>query len=136
MYDLEEEEPPPPYSPGTHPDASFLSNNGANQRLQQDHDPDSNHTFDSIEKHIADVALPPEFEMLRDPKEAIAYIPLLSTLPLEKEILDQIVEVYRKAMAADFYFMVATAAIGFITSFFLVDVTLEKEEFGRQGLQS
>jgi hypothetical protein len=53
MNTMEQEEPPPPYSPGPDPDVSFFCGQEAHQSIQQRHDPDANHTFDCIEKHIA-----------------------------------------------------------------------------------
>ena len=53
MENLQEDEPPPPYSPGADPNFSFLCDEAPYQPLQQRHDADAKHTFDYIENHIA-----------------------------------------------------------------------------------
>lgn len=93
--------------------------------------------FNNIfEKNITLIAqLPPELAMLKDAREAIAYIPALALPQLDREVIGLIIEAYRKAITAVFYFLVGTGGAGFLISFLMVDLSLEKEEVGRQGLQ-
>jgi hypothetical protein len=92
-----------------------------------------NNVFESHMHRIGD--LPIELSSIKDAKEAIANIPVLASPQLDADVVNKVVEVYRTAFRGSFYFLIGSAAIGFGLSFCMVDLTLEKQEIGRQALQ-
>lgn len=79
--------------------------------------------------------LPPAMAVLKDAREAIAFIPALRSLALEPVRSEQIAEVYRSSLKAVFLTLSAFGAVGFLTSLFTKELTLESEELGRQQLE-
>jgi hypothetical protein len=92
-----------------------------------------NNVFESHMHRIGD--LPIELSSVKDAKEAIANIPVLASPQLDADVVNKVVEVYRTAFRGSFYFLIGSAAIDFGFSFCMVDLTLEKQEIGRQALQ-
>ncbi|KAI4118676.1 MAG: hypothetical protein LQ345_001331 [Seirophora villosa] len=79
--------------------------------------------------------LPPAVAVLEDVREAIAFIPALRLIDLEPELLAKIIEVYTCALKAVFLTLCGFASLGFLTSLFTKELTLETEEMGRQQLE-
>lgn len=79
--------------------------------------------------------MPPALEGITDIGEAIAFIPALRLVApsVEPEILMQVIEAYRKAFYAVFYTLAAIGAVGFFTSLFTREISMEKEDMGRQA---
>ena len=78
--------------------------------------------------------LPSEVDVLKDVREAIAFIPSLRTLDQQLPILPQVIETYRVALKAVFLTLAGFGAIGLFTSFLTKELTLEKHDLGRQRL--
>ncbi len=93
--------------------------------------------FDNVfEQRIASIdALPPSVEILKDVREAIAFIPTLRFVDLQPEMLEQVIEAYRVSMMAVFLTLAGIAAIGLFASFFTRELTIEKEDLGRQQFE-
>ena len=89
-----------------------------------------------FEQRIALIGtLPPSVETLKDVREAIGFIPALRSINSQPKILEQVIEAYRVSMMAVFLSLAGIGAVGFIASFFTRELTLEKEELGRQQLE-
>lgn len=78
--------------------------------------------------------LPTSAAGVREVREAIGYIPALRLLALdmERDTLRPIIEVYRKAFFAVFLTLAGTGVIGFCSSLFIKEISMEKEDMGRQ----
>ena len=84
-------------------------------------------------RSLASVAnLPDALQHLRDPEAAVAFIPLLKTLDLPHETLEPIVQAYMTSIRAIMYTMTGFAGLGFLSSFLISELTLEKTEMGQQ----
>ncbi|KAF7513293.1 hypothetical protein GJ744_009714 [Endocarpon pusillum] len=79
--------------------------------------------------------LPPSIAVLEDAREAIGFIPALRLVALEPVRLEQITEVYRSSLKAVFLTLSGFGVVGFLTSLFTKELTLESEELGRQQLE-
>ena len=51
-----------------------------------------------------------------------------------RQMMDRLLETYQKPFQSIWVIMACVAVIGFVTSFFTRELTLEKEELGRQSL--
>ena len=91
--------------------------------------------FNSVfQKNISALGtLPEQVKILGDASQAISFIPMLRTLDLSDEIMESIVEVYWKPFRAIWIVLTCLSGIGCFTSWFIEDLTLEKDEVGRQG---
>ncbi|KAI0440574.1 major facilitator superfamily domain-containing protein [Xylaria telfairii] len=69
---------------------------------------------------------------LKDPNQAIRFIPTLGGLDLPEDILFAIKIAYLTPIRAIFYFMTGVGGLGFISSLFIKDIDLEKTEMGEQ----
>ncbi|KAF2004268.1 MFS general substrate transporter [Amniculicola lignicola CBS 123094] len=86
-----------------------------------------------FEKKIVMVkGLPEVAADLQDVREAVGFIPQLRNLSVSSPALAEIVNAYRQALIAVFLMLAGFGAIGFLLSFFIEEITLEKEELGRQ----
>lgn len=89
-----------------------------------------------FEQCIASIGtLPPSVEILKDVREAIGFIPALRLVDLQPRILEQIIEAYRTSLMAVFLSLAGIGAVGFFTSIFTRELTIEREELGRQQLE-
>ena len=93
--------------------------------------------FDNVfEQRIASIGtLPPSVEILKDVREAIGFIPALRSTDLEPMVLKQVVEAYRVSMMAVFLTLAGIGAVGFFASLFTRELTIEREELGRQQFE-
>ncbi|KAL9121375.1 MAG: hypothetical protein Q9187_002069 [Circinaria calcarea] len=94
--------------------------------------------FNNIfEQQIASMeTLPPSVEILKDVREAISFIPSLSLVDLQPKILEQVIEAYRVSITTVFLTLTGIGAVGFIASLFTRELTLEKENLGRQQFEN
>lgn len=82
---------------------------------------------------IADIQnLPGSLTILRDGTQAIGFVPQLRTLEVSHEVLKPVLNAYLEAMRAIFYAMTTFAFVGFLSSIFTGEHTLEKTDLGRQ----
>lgn len=79
--------------------------------------------------------LPKSVAVLQNANEAIGFIPALRTLDLQPEMMAYILEAYRTSMAAVFITLAVLSALGFLASLFTKEITLEKEDLGRQRFE-
>lgn len=93
--------------------------------------------FDNVfEQRIASIgALPPSVEILKDVREAIGFVPALRGLDLEPKMLDNVIEAYRVSMMAVFLTLAGIGAVGFFASLFTRELTIEREDLGRQQFE-
>ncbi len=82
---------------------------------------------------IADIQnLPGSLAILRDGKQAIGYVPELRKLEVASEVLNPVLDAYAEAMRAIIYAMTAFGFVGFLSSIFTFEHTLQKTDLGRQ----
>lgn len=87
-------------------------------------------------QHIAAIGtLPPSVEKLKDVREAVGFIPTLRLMDLQPRILEQIIEAYRVSIMAVFLTLAGIGAAGFIASLFMKELTIEREDLGRQQFE-
>jgi hypothetical protein len=79
--------------------------------------------------------LPVSLEHLRDPEAAIAFIPQLRALDLPDTTLQPIIHAYLSSIQAIVYAMTGFAGLGFLSSFFISELTLERTERGQQRFE-
>ncbi|KAI0403549.1 MFS general substrate transporter [Xylaria palmicola] len=79
--------------------------------------------------------LPEQLRDLNDATQAIAFLSTLRTLNLSAETLDQVVSTYNKSFQAIWYILASFGVLGFVSSLFTRELSLENEEVGRQGFQ-
>ena len=90
-----------------------------------------------FEQRIASIGtLPPSVQTLKDVREAIGFIPALRLMDLQPSILEQVIDAYRVSMMAVFLTLAGIGAVGFFTSLFTRELTLEKEDLGRQQFEN
>lgn len=77
-------------------------------------------------------ALPDSLALLRDANEAIGFIPKLRTLDLPTEIMNPVRQAYVTSIRAIFYTMTGFGGLGFISSMFIEELSLQKTDLGRQ----
>lgn len=76
--------------------------------------------------------LPDALATLRDGSEAIAFIPYLGELDIPIEVLKPVLGAYVDATRAILYAMTAFSVVGFVTSIFTKEHSLQKTDLGRQ----
>lgn len=79
--------------------------------------------------------LPDALQHLQDPEAAVVFIPLLRTLYIPHETLEPIIHAYLTSIRAIMYTMTGFAGLGFLNSFMISDLTLEKTEMGQQQFE-
>ncbi|KAI1110622.1 MFS general substrate transporter [Nemania sp. NC0429] len=79
--------------------------------------------------------LPEQLRDLNDATQAIAFLPTLRTLNLTGETLDEVISTYDKSFKAVWYILASFGVLGFISSLFTKELSLESEEVGRQGFE-
>lgn len=75
-------------------------------------------------------------EVLRDANQAVAFIPILRELDLPQDVLDSVLEAYLRPLRGIWYFLAAVGAAGFVASWFTKELSLKKEDMGRQQFVS
>jgi hypothetical protein len=80
-------------------------------------------------------SMPASLEHLRDPEAAVAFIPQLRALDLPEATLQPIIHAYLTSIRAIMYAMTGVAGLGFLSSFFISDLTLKKTEMGQQHFE-
>lgn len=93
--------------------------------------------FNNIfEDRIADIgSLPESLAVIQDVREAIGFIPSLRTVDVDQEVFGRVVEAYRQSIKAVFLMLAGLAVLGFLSSLFIKELTLEKEELGKQRFE-
>ena len=79
--------------------------------------------------------LPSQVKVLKDIREAIPFIPVLRSQHGQLAILPRILEAYRISFMAVFLALAGFGVIGFLTSLWAKELSLEKSELGRQRLE-
>lgn len=79
--------------------------------------------------------LPEQSKVLENASQSSIFIPKLRTLDLPIDTMNRIIEVYQKSFRTIWIVMTCFAAIGFLTSLFIKDLALEKDDIGRQGFE-
>ncbi len=94
--------------------------------------------FHSVfEQRIAKLdQLPGQLAVLRDVREAVAFIPFLREIDQSTPAYGAVVESYRVAFMAVFLALAGMGAVGFIFSLFIKELSLESDEVGRQGFEA
>jgi MFS family permease len=77
----------------------------------------------------------PALEELRSASEAVSFIPSLRLLHLSSETLEGILHIYQKSFQSVWILMTCFAGAGFLVSLLIKELTLEKDDIGRQGLE-
>ncbi|KAJ2982563.1 hypothetical protein NUW58_g6417 [Xylaria curta] len=89
-----------------------------------------------FEKHIVALGpLPEQLSALNDASQAVAFLPTFRTLELPAELTDNVIGVYLQSFKAVWYILAAFSALGFIGSLFIKDLSLERDDVGRQGFE-
>ncbi|KAH7131569.1 major facilitator superfamily domain-containing protein [Dactylonectria estremocensis] len=79
--------------------------------------------------------LPYSLRVLEDPSEAIGFITSLADLDLPDEIMDKLTDVYQAPFQTIWMVMAGFSCVGALASFFAKELTLERDEVGRQGFE-
>ncbi|KAL6233148.1 hypothetical protein BDW75DRAFT_242268 [Aspergillus navahoensis] len=94
-------------------------------------------TFSSVfASKIHSIALPTSLELLSNPAEVVGFIPNLRTVEVDSALRDLIRDVYRDSMLIIWYELAALGVVGFISSLFTKELTMETEEMGRQHFET
>lgn len=90
-------------------------------------------TFSSVfAREIHGFELPSSLEVLNNPAEVVGFIPQLRTVDVDSAIRDLIRDAYMEAMKTIWYILAAFGVVGFVSSLFTEELTMETEEVGRQ----
>ncbi|KAI6089743.1 MFS general substrate transporter [Hypoxylon rubiginosum] len=81
-------------------------------------------------------ALPEEVKILDNASQAISFIPVLRELNTTVEVMNGVLRAYEEPFQAIWIMMTCASGIGFLVSIFIKEYTLERDDIGRQGLQS
>jgi len=94
-------------------------------------------TFNNVFKHhIASIGpLPPSTAILENSNEAIGFIPSLRSLNVPPATMAFILEAYMSSIRAIWLIMAGLGAVGCLTSLFTKELTLEKDDVGRQRFE-
>ena len=79
--------------------------------------------------------LPDPLKPLADPSRAIGFIPELKKLDLSDETMTSVLEAYQGCFQTIWLIMACFSGVATLVSFFTKEITLEKEDVGRQGFQ-
>ncbi|RYP35064.1 hypothetical protein DL767_003969 [Monosporascus sp. MG133] len=79
--------------------------------------------------------LPEPVRALDDASQAINFIPVLRTLDLPSEFMTSLIEAYRVTFRAIWIVMTCLSGVGLCVSLLIKELTLEREEVGRQGFE-
>ncbi|KAL4794302.1 hypothetical protein BDV19DRAFT_390363 [Aspergillus venezuelensis] len=93
-------------------------------------------TFSSVfAAKIDGIALPASLGSLNDPAEVVGFIPFLRDVDIATDLRDLIRDAYRDSMETIWYILAALGIVGFVSSLFTEELTIETEEVGRQHLR-
>lgn len=93
-------------------------------------------TFSSVlANRIGGIDLPASLALLKDPSEVVSFIPYLRTAEISPDMRDLIRESYKDAMQTIWYELAAFGVLGFLSSLFVEELTMETEELGRQHFE-
>lgn len=79
--------------------------------------------------------LPGQLAALEDLREAIGFVPLLRDVEASAELLDKVIDAYKRSVFGVLWMVAGTAVVGFLISWFIEDKPLDQEELGRQHLE-
>jgi MFS family permease len=79
--------------------------------------------------------LPGQLAALHDVREAVGFVTLLRSVETSADILDKVIEAYRKSILGVLWMVTGTAVVGFLISWFIKDKPLDQEEQGKQHLE-
>ena len=79
--------------------------------------------------------LPPAISPLRDPANAVGFIPYLRTTVLPAHELKEVQEAYSDALKVIWYIMAGFSSFGFLSSLLVRELSIETTEVGRQHLE-
>jgi hypothetical protein len=89
-----------------------------------------------LAKSIAGLGtLPEPVKILENPTQAPEFIPPLRMLDLAEEFMRELIDAYRKPFVAIQIAMTCLSGVGFLTSLLIKELTLDREEVGRQGFE-
>lgn len=80
--------------------------------------------------------LPAAIPPLGGSSQAIGLVPVLRDLDIPSDVLDEVIEVYKKSFQVLWYVMAGFACVGFLSGLFISEESLEIEEKSRQHLQT
>lgn len=78
--------------------------------------------------------LPQAIASLTNSNDAVGFIPILRTLQLPPMMMNGIIDSYRWAIIAVFLMLAGLAGVGFLSSFFIKEMSIESDELGRQQM--
>lgn len=84
---------------------------------------------------IEGIVLPASLALLKDPSEAVSFIPYLRTSDISPALRDLIRKSYKNAMQTIWYELAAFGALGLLSSLFVKELTIVTEELGRQHFE-
>ncbi|RDW86611.1 MFS-type transporter sphD [Aspergillus mulundensis] len=94
-------------------------------------------TFSSVfADRIHGMVLPASLAVLSDPAEVVGFIPYLRSVDVDAALRDVIRDAYRDAMETIWYILAALGVVGFVSSLFTEELTMETEEVGRQHFEA
>ena len=93
--------------------------------------------FSSVfqQKINALTTLPGSLRVLENGSKAVSFIPSLRTLNLPGEVIDTILDVYQAPFRAIWIVMTCFSGVSFFVALFIKEVSIEKDDVGRQGFQ-
>lgn len=80
-------------------------------------------------------AFPAGLEFLGDPREAVASIQILRDIDVPAELLNGLIDTYKASIYGVFWMLAGAAVVGFVLSCFIKEISLEREDLGRQQLK-
>ncbi|KAI6080944.1 MFS general substrate transporter [Hypoxylon rubiginosum] len=80
--------------------------------------------------------LPDSLAPLRDPHNAVAFVPQLRTLDLPADVLAPVLDAYTTSMRGIFYAMIGFSGFGLLTSLLTKEISLQRTERGRQQFET
>ncbi|KAK7742345.1 hypothetical protein SLS53_004490 [Cytospora paraplurivora] len=90
-------------------------------------------TFNNVyAKAIGGIPIPPALQKFTDPNAAVALIQNLRGLDVSPDVLIAIREAYRVSMKDIFIILAAFGALGFVSSLFVKELSMETDELGDQ----
>ncbi|KAI1764223.1 MFS general substrate transporter [Hypoxylon sp. FL1150] len=80
--------------------------------------------------------LPDALGALKDPHNAVAFVPQLRTLDLPADVLAPVLDAYTTSMRGIFYAMTGFSGFGLLTSLLTKEISLQRTERGRQQFEA
>ena len=93
--------------------------------------------FSSYFSHaLHDVSgLPPALANLHNTEAAVAFIPKVRNMDTSQELSNAVVGAYLTSIRAIMYMMTACGGLGFLSSFLVTDLSLQKTEMSQQHFE-